>query len=312
MNKFSFSGHETFSCKEFWLYKGYDFVLKGNSFNSTDAVINLGVGKNMVTAIRFWMKAFNLLDENEKLTDFANFIFGTNAKDPYIEDIGTTWLLHYFLIRTNKASIYNLIFNEFRTERIEFTKSHLQNFLKRKCKEISANLYRESTIIKDINIFLRSYISLKEKKEFIDEDFSSLFNELKLVSHSKAPSIIDGTIVDYFKIENIFRKSIHPYIFLFAILNNQNYSNSINFNDIYEYESKIFAINKENTLFILNYLSNDNFFKSILNYSDTAGLKILQFKNKPDKWRILSKYYTLTNQEYSEIINNEELFFQNN
>ena len=77
MNKFSFSGHETFSCKEFWLYKGYDFVLKGNSFNSTDAVINLKKNKNMVTAIRFWMKAFNLLDENEKLTDFANFIFGT-------------------------------------------------------------------------------------------------------------------------------------------------------------------------------------------------------------------------------------------
>ena len=216
------------------------------------------------------------------------------------------------VVCTNKASIYNLIFNEFRTERIEFTKSHLQNFLKRKCEDISANLYRESTIIKDINIFLRSYISLKEKKDFIDEDFSSLFNELSLVSHAKAPSIIDGTIVDYFKIENIFRQSIHPYIFFFAILNNQSYSNSINFNDIYENESKIFAISKENTFFILNYLSNDNTFKSILNYSDTAGLKILQFKSKPDKWKILSKYYSLTDQEYSEIIKNEELFFQNN
>ncbi|CAN5385574.1 hypothetical protein BH10BAC5_BH10BAC5_25760 [soil metagenome] len=311
MNKLSFSGHETFTCKEYWLFKGYNFLKDGNNFNSEDSVVKLGVGKNMVASIRYWMKAFNLLDENDKLTEIANFIFGDAGKDQYLEDIGTNWLLHYQLISTNKASIYNLIFTEFRTERIEFTRTNLQNFLKRKCDQVSPNLYRESTINKDINIFLRSYISFKEKKNLIDEDLSFLFYELNLVTHSISSSSLDGSLVDYFKIENLFRKDIHPYIFLFAILNNSNYTNSINFNDIYDNESKIFSINKENTLFILNYLANDKYLSSKLVYTDTAGLKLLQFKNKPDKWKVLAKYYS-TSHINLEALKIDELSYLSN
>jgi hypothetical protein len=53
MPKLSFSGHETFHCKTHWLKKGYDFVKNGGNFNNPDAVVNLGVGKNMVTSIYY-------------------------------------------------------------------------------------------------------------------------------------------------------------------------------------------------------------------------------------------------------------------
>lgn len=56
--KYTFSGHETFQCRHLWLKKGYDFVKANRSFNDEDAVLILGVGKNMVNSIRFWMKAF--------------------------------------------------------------------------------------------------------------------------------------------------------------------------------------------------------------------------------------------------------------
>jgi len=55
-NKLVFSGHETFSCKQFWLKKGYDFVNNNMTFNNDDAVVDLGVGKNMVSSIRFVSK----------------------------------------------------------------------------------------------------------------------------------------------------------------------------------------------------------------------------------------------------------------
>ena len=54
---YKFSGHESFPCKSLWLKKGYDFVANKNDFNSPDAVITLGVGKNMVASIRFWLRA---------------------------------------------------------------------------------------------------------------------------------------------------------------------------------------------------------------------------------------------------------------
>lgn len=57
---YKFSGHESFPCKSLWLKKGYDFVVGGNDFNSPDAVITLGVGKNMVTSIRFWLRVLVL------------------------------------------------------------------------------------------------------------------------------------------------------------------------------------------------------------------------------------------------------------
>lgn len=59
MVKYSFSGHESFACKSLWLKKGYDFVVQNRDFNAPDAVIYLGVGKNMVSSIRYWLKVCN-------------------------------------------------------------------------------------------------------------------------------------------------------------------------------------------------------------------------------------------------------------
>ena len=83
MAKFSFSGHEKFHCRQFWLKKGYDFLCAGRRFTDEDAVVALGVGKNMVNSIRFWLKAFGLVDEREQPNEFARFIFGEQGCDPY-------------------------------------------------------------------------------------------------------------------------------------------------------------------------------------------------------------------------------------
>lgn len=54
MAKFSFSGHETFYCRHYWLKKGIDFVENEGQFTKSQAIIDLGVGKNMVSAIRYF------------------------------------------------------------------------------------------------------------------------------------------------------------------------------------------------------------------------------------------------------------------
>ncbi|MBZ0108226.1 MAG: DUF4007 family protein [Candidatus Scalindua rubra] len=156
--KLTFFGHESFVCKQFWLKKGYDFLKKQKIFNTDAAVVELGVGKNMVNAIRFWLKSFGLLNDSDNINDLAKFLFGEKGSDPFIEDFGTVWLLHYYLIKTNKASIYNMIFNEFRKERLEFTRNQLHNFIKRKCEEYDFN-YNENTVNSDIKIFFKSFLT---------------------------------------------------------------------------------------------------------------------------------------------------------
>lgn len=91
---YKFSGHESFPCKSLWLKKGYDFVVGGNDFNSPDAVITLGVGKNMVTLIRFWLRVL-VLQRTTKKTKLGNYLFDeSKGKDKYLEDTATLWLLH--------------------------------------------------------------------------------------------------------------------------------------------------------------------------------------------------------------------------
>jgi len=46
--KYTFSGHDSFQCRQLWLKKGYDYLQSNKSFNDEDAVVKLGVGKNMV------------------------------------------------------------------------------------------------------------------------------------------------------------------------------------------------------------------------------------------------------------------------
>ena len=170
-----FSGHETFHCKNLWLKKGYDFI-KNNKKFTNQAVIELGVGRNMVNSIRFWLKAYNIIDtKQENVTDIANFIFNDrDGKDKYIEDETTLWLLHYLLITNDYSSIYSLIFNEFRKIKPEFDKKNFISFLSEKGINMNTN-----TSEKDFSVFLRTYYSKKEKD--IENSFSGLLSDLELV-----------------------------------------------------------------------------------------------------------------------------------
>lgn len=205
MGKYSFSGHESFVCKQFWLKKGYDFVKRTNKgFEDETAVVELGVGKNMVTSIRHWLKSFGLIDDKNSVTSIADYLFqDKTGKDPYLEDYGSIWMLHYLLVKSERASIYNLVFNEFRKERYEFTKEQLHLFLKRKCEEGDFNnIYNENTINSDIAVFLRNYLKpdtrTAESKLEIEEDFSSLLIDLDLVKHYRQKSLVEKKSIDWY------------------------------------------------------------------------------------------------------------------
>merc|ERR1712065_3825 len=150
--KYTFSGHDSFQCRQLWLKKGYDYVVENKSFNDEDAVVQLGVGKNMGCSIRFWLKAFNIVDNNDSPTDFGNKLFDDNiGYDPFLEDEASLWLLHYNLVKTQFASIYSIVFNEFRKEKLFFNKETYVNYLKRIAEGDKDFNFNENTVAKDFN-----------------------------------------------------------------------------------------------------------------------------------------------------------------
>jgi hypothetical protein len=90
--KRTFSGHETFSCRSYWPKKGYEFLNNGFEFNEIDALVKLGVGKNMVSSIKHWVKSFGIVNDDGSLSSFWSLILDNKGYDPYLENKGTLWL----------------------------------------------------------------------------------------------------------------------------------------------------------------------------------------------------------------------------
>ncbi len=283
--KFTFSGHESFQCRNLWLKKGYDFVNNNKSFSDEDAVVELGVGKNMVSSIRFWMKAFNILNINDELTDFAHNLLSDDGFDPYLEDEASIWILHYQLVKRGFASIYSIVFNELRKERIEFTKENFIGFLKRKSENEKSFQINEKTLLEDFSVLSKMYLRSNIQNKDKEDTFSGLLTELDLVkSYSKGKE-------DVYIIENSDRQEIPDEVILYAILDDDSFDLSVNLNSIeqnYNSVGSIFAINRNG---ILNKIENLTSKYSFLVFNDHAGIKELQFKTKPTAVSILENYY---------------------
>ncbi len=59
-----FARHETFPLRFGWLRKAYTQAdADSGVFSRPTATVGLGVGKNMVNAIRYWAQAYKILEE---------------------------------------------------------------------------------------------------------------------------------------------------------------------------------------------------------------------------------------------------------
>jgi Protein of unknown function (DUF4007) len=290
MKKLSFSGHESFTCRQFWLKKAYDYSTLSKSFNDNQAVLELGVGKNMVTAIRYWAKSFGIIDSSDKPTDFAELLFGENGKDIYLEDIGTLWLLHYQVIKKNYSTIYNKVFNTFRKERIYFTKEQLYLFLKNEIIKNEQGVVKEKTLRTDINVFLKNYVKPEHSGKFeFEDDFMSVLIDLDLIKIYK--QYIENKTIEHYKIESEKRDDLPYQIVLFSILDNYKNQNSISFKELqvgHNSPGLVFAINADG-LYQKIIQMTENFSEIV--FSETAGNQTLQIKETINPQDVLDDYY---------------------
>ena len=169
----SFGRHESFALRFGWLTKGLSALIHDPKvFERDDATVVLGVGKNMVSAIRYWLQATQIVARNDKrfleLTSVGEIVFA-NGGDPYLEDEATLWLLHWLLATnsTGATAIY-WFFNhfhkpEFKSEEVT---SGLRDFVK---QHIDANV-SAATLKNDASLLLRMYVSASGNSRVALED----------------------------------------------------------------------------------------------------------------------------------------------
>ncbi|GAA4952534.1 DUF4007 family protein [Yinghuangia aomiensis] len=112
---FAFARHETFAPRFGWLHKAYMQVKHDQgAFLAADAPVRFGVGKNMVHSMRYWSRAFKLTREHtpEQRTQAkfsyptweARWLLDEDGADPYLEETGSLWLLHWWLVSSRPGA----------------------------------------------------------------------------------------------------------------------------------------------------------------------------------------------------------------
>ena len=276
---YTYTGHETFACRSYWLKKGYDFLETENNFSSPEATSILGVGKNMVRSIRFWLRAFELV-ENNKLSSIAKKIFDSdNGWDPYLEDVNTIWLLHYLLVKNGYAKVYSDFFNDYRKKQVEFSFENLERYIRIQQPEIA-----DKTLKSDINVLKNNYIRPNRKINSIEDSFSVFLQELNLIDQ-----VSSG--VYFFNMRK--KHSLDNKIVFYSILDKAYDSSSFSLsfdNLMYERNSpgSIFCLTQEELYTRIQNISSD--IDGIV-FTEDAGIRELQISNKMNLESVLESYY---------------------
>ena len=296
MMKLSFSGHESFPLRYGWLKKAYDGIVQDERFFlHSDALIQLGVGKNMVRSIRYWGLAAQILKNDSKKitpTELGHLLLKDDGWDPYIENIGTVWLIHWLIVKNkNLATSWYWLFAN--TLPNYFTKESLLTDFKNLIQIHSNYKISINTIERDIDVILRTYVinKTKSKNKFNEELFNSLLTQLNLIQkniHENSYKIIE---------EN--HPTLPTEIFEFALISflqeTDHLKQIISLDDLqYQKDSpgRVFRLSSNG---ILSHIK-----KLIISYPDfyafdeTAGLRQLVIHKRKIKNVVLSNYYSLT------------------
>lgn len=163
-----FSGHETFACRFTWLPKAVRLILRNASALSSDedGMLELGLGKNMVRSLRFWLDAFDvakLADGVWTLTPFGMAMFGPAGLDPYIERSETQWILHWKLSTAVEQPLFVWRHVLYGRMRPDFTKSELLGEMRTEGQRAGYD-HSDVTLLQHAEVFLHSYLGAMKAK----------------------------------------------------------------------------------------------------------------------------------------------------
>lgn len=284
-----FRGYETFSLRKGWLHKGISGILNdGRLFYYKDStpMDRLGIGSNMVKALKYWLLATGLVIEvyNDGrremiLSDIGQVIWDN---DPYFQEDGTWQIIHYLLSSNiEMATSWYFVFNKFNVS--EFTKEDFEEALKSYIAGFENEFIpSDRSISDDFECILRTYYN---RNDDIDPESNLVcpLIELNLLTVSN---------------EKVVHKtkpkmgSVNPYIAL-AIIVNEAYkieTREVRIADIEKSScnlGKTFNLDNISVSKILDILRNNNLVK----VTRTAGLDVVKIKTRHNFIECVTKYY---------------------
>ena len=287
-----FRAHDTFFIRKGWLSKGMERIVeKPDLFvdKNENPMDVLGIGSNMVKALRYWLQTVGLTQEpksgrrTQTLTPLGKQIYDN---DCYIEELGTLYLLQYKLAsQDEEATAWYYFFNEFSMS--EFTKEEfvqsLQNYI---LMADDGNPVAIRSLNDDfaciINTYLPRYKSNPEKVS-PENNIDCPFGELGLVD-------IANKKQKTYKKSIPSAKSLNPWVVLAIIMDRAEGRNEIALNELLTMPcniGKVFNLDAITMLDVLHEIENIGMLKIIR----TAGLDVIHLNKQMLFGDCVKKYY---------------------
>ena len=294
-----FRAHDTFFIRKGWLSKGMKYVhAKPDVFVDKDEnpMDVLGIGSNMVKALRYWLQTVGLTQEpnygrrTQTFTALGQIIF---EKDRYIEEIGTLLLLQYRLSSNiEEATAWYFFFNEFSMSefsREDFVAS-LQNYVLMRdpnAKVAIRSLNDDFACI--INTYLPKHRTGATKSS-PENNIDCPFGDLGLVDIlSKARRTFKKTIPSI--------SLINPWIALAVIQDQAQGRKEIGLNELLTAPcniGKVFNLDAISMLDLLRAVEKLGEIKIIR----TAGLDVVRILSDKDFEACVEMYYSSLDEQY--------------
>lgn len=293
-----FRAHDTFFIRKGWLNKGMKYVhSKPDVFVAKDEnpMDVLGIGANMVKALRYWLQAVGLTEEpssGKRIQTFTALGQSVFTNDRYIEELGTLYLLHYRLA-SNKtdATAWYYFFNEFNMS--EFSRDDFVEFLQRRIRMEDG----------DIAVAIRS----------LNDDFSCIINtylpRYKTSPNRVAPeSNIDcplgelGLIDVLSKEKKTYRKAIpaastiNPWVALAIIVDQAKGAKEISLNELLTSPCNIGKTFNLDAISMLDVLYEIERIEKI-KINRTAGLDVIRILEELSFQDCVDAYYRSINAQ---------------
>jgi hypothetical protein len=292
-----FRAHDTFFIRKGWLSKGMGrIVAKPDLFvdKNENPMDILGIGSNMVKALRYWLQTVGLTEEPtsgrrvQTLTTLGEQVYNN---DRYIEELGTLYLLQYQLAKQHEdATAWYFFFNEFNIS--EFTKEdfvqELQNYIMMSDQDSAValrSLNEDFSCI--INTYLPRYKSNPDKVS-PENNIDCPFGELGLID-------IANKKRKTYKKSIPSAKSINPWVVLSVIMDQAGGRDEIGLSELLMKPcniGKVFNLDVITMLDILHGIENIGMLKIIR----TAGLDVIHLNKQLTFDECVKKYYESINE----------------
>lgn len=298
MSNMKFRAHETFFIRKGWLSKGMKSVIRNpNVFmglnKDCDQKLNpmdeLGIGANMVKALRYWLQVVGLTEERleegrkkQYLTELGMLIYDN---DPYIEETGTLCLLQHQLTTNKKlATAWYYFFNVFSLR--SFTKddfiTSLKGYITVEGEDVSVRSLED-----DFNCIINTYIS-REKSVSTraispENNIDCPLGELELVES-------DNKIVKTYKKKNVSKTALPSMISLALITSWANGKKEVQIGSLLNSDKsigRVFNLDTISLSSLLFELEAGGYLKVIR----TAGLDVVRINCDLDYLQCVDNYY---------------------